>query len=828
MGVPKLWEELEPAVRITSWAQLAAPAFERRGKRGFRLGVDVAQWLFHMGRMNTLVDADGNEVHPGANADLRMVFYRVCDFLAQGILAVFVFDGPHRPSWKRDRNVSGVWRGRSEKDIITMLELMGMEWRRAPGEAEAELAEMSRRGEVDAILSDDIDSLLFGVTSIIRNPGKGLSGNKSKRALARQASAPDALPSSSQPGPSQPIPAAYPSVAPDSDVALVSYSSADVASLAGLDRDQLILVALMSGADYDTAGIERVGVTISVALAKGGFAADLLDGIRRLRASPGPGDFPTSSAQSLERFLGEWRASVAAELRTNSRGLFSRREKKLADTVDGASAFPSLKIVNFYLHPRVSDPLAAGYAAPTWARELDLAALVDFAAGRFEWGNAEMIGKLRNKLWLGLALREVRRAALAADGGAAPASTSSQARVVPRGWLSGVHDLKVDKSTGYVPSYRVELSARVFDALVAGVLPARDPHPLPDYSAMDSDEERAARAQRKAQGRAQDPPKEVSGSTALRHWVPREVLEACEEGRRAVAEWKDAKERKRREKEDEAERKEERRRAREAGKSSPVKMTQRRASGSGGVSGGRRVKPPSEDDEMRREIEERKAKAAREEMLALSKGKGKGKASADAGGSRLRQPAKIGAPGLLSFGRSSKPGLSSTFTSTKPSLSSARAPTSKQADVFSSPEPPPPPPRPKPTKRAVRPPPEAVLTLSSTDESDNGAPARRKVAHVDKAVRPSEKARSPVKTRKLAPAKATKAAVLELLSSDDSGFAYDSDDALLARKGGTQPLESPEHESLADFMAKRRQAQERVEEKERQLQAGVLVLTDSD
>ncbi|GAA6056175.1 hypothetical protein JCM3770_004244 [Rhodotorula araucariae] len=823
MGVPKLWEELEPAVRITSWAQLAAPAFERPHRRGFRLGVDVSQWLFHMGRMNTLVDADGKEVHPGANADLRMVFYRVCDFLAQGVLAVFIFDGPHRPSWKRDRNVSGVWRGRSEKDIITMLELMGMEWRRAPGEAEAELAEMSKRGEVDAILSDDIDSLLFGVTSIIRNPSKGLSGNRSKRALARQASAQDASLSTSQPT-TQPIPAAYPPVAPDSDVALVSYSSADVASLAGLDRDQLILVALMSGADYDTAGIERVGVTISVALAKGGFAVDLLDGIRRLRASPGSGDFPASSAQSLERFLAEWRAAVAAELRTNSRGLLSRREKKLADTVESATAFPSLQIVDFYLHPRVSDPYAAGYAAPTWERNVDLAALIDFAGRRFEWGNAEMTGKLRNKVWLGLALREVRRAALAMDGRAGHAAPPTSQPLVPDGWLAGVHDFKVDKSTGYVPAFRIELAAPVFDSLVAGMLPARDPHRLPDYRGMPSDEERAARADRKARGQAQDPPKEVSGSTAFRHWVPREVVEACEEGRRAVGEWREAKERKRREKEDEAERKEDRRRAREAGKSSPVK-TQRRAAGTGGVSGSRRVKPPSEDDEIRRDIEERKAKSAREEMIALSKGKGKAKLDAD--GSRLRQPAKATMTGLLSFGKSTKPGLSS-FTSTKPSLSLSRASTSKHDNIFSSPEPPLPPPRVKPVKRAVRPPSEAVLTLSSTDESDGGPRLKRQVAHVNKAARPNQKPRSPVKTGIAAPAKAKRSTVLELSSDDDSPFAYDSDDALLARKGVAGPLESPEPELLTDFMAKRRQAQERVEEKERFLRQGVLVLSDSD
>jgi len=814
----------------------------------------------------------------------------VCDLLAQGILAVFVFDGPDRPHWKRDKKVSGAWRGRSEGDVVALLELMGMEWRRAPGEAEAELAEMSKRGEVDAILSvrdisllaltfvhahlltlvhlqDDVDCLLFGASSVrsplassrppsraradralarpqvIRNTSKNLSGNKSKLALGRQATVPaDSGSSSSQADPSQPttsqlVPHNYPPVPPDLDIALVSYSSADVAALAGLDRDQLILVALLSGADYDTQGLERVGVTISVALAKGGFATELLDGIRRLRASPGPDD--------LDHFIDEWRSSVADELRTNRRGLMSRREKKLADTVERATAFPSLKIVDFYLDPRVSDPRASFYSAPSWDGDIDLGALVEFAQRKFEWGNVLLESKLRNKLWLGLAVREVRRAALAADSERARASSSRSAPPgstppVPSGWLAGVSDFKVENSTGCVPSYRVELSASVFDALVASVLPACDPHTLPDYAGMDSDEESAERAKRKARGRAQEAPKPPTSST-FRHWVPREVVEACGEGQRAVKAWRDGKERKQRDKDEAAALKEERRRVREAAKASPTKARPA-ASGStrARTPSAKRVvgRPPSEDDELRREMDERRTRDAREEMLALAragdKGKGKARAEDVFTSTRLRTTSRTAAPALLSFGKSAKTSRSA-FSSTKLALSSSpRASSSKPPDFFaSSSSPPPPAPiktsaRPKPGKRAAQLAIGDVVTLSSTDESDDGAPVRRRVAHLDKAPRSTEKERSPVKVRAAAPTRRATAAVVEL-SSDDSSFAYDSDDAILARKGNrTQVLSSPEHESLADFMAKRREAQERVEEKKRLLQRGVVVLDDSE
>jgi 5'-3' exonuclease len=40
--------------------------------------------------------------------------------------------------------------------------------KQAPGEAEAELAYLNSIGEIDAVLSDDVDNFLFGATTVIR------------------------------------------------------------------------------------------------------------------------------------------------------------------------------------------------------------------------------------------------------------------------------------------------------------------------------------------------------------------------------------------------------------------------------------------------------------------------------------------------------------------------------------------------------------------------------------------------------------------------------------------------------------------------------------
>jgi Holliday junction resolvase YEN1 len=82
--------------------------------------------------------------------------------MARGILPLFVFDGPHRPSWKRGNHVGGGGGVRKlEREFRTMIELLGGHWRRAEGEAEADLAAFVLSGEIDAVITDDVDTLLF-------------------------------------------------------------------------------------------------------------------------------------------------------------------------------------------------------------------------------------------------------------------------------------------------------------------------------------------------------------------------------------------------------------------------------------------------------------------------------------------------------------------------------------------------------------------------------------------------------------------------------------------------------------------------------------------
>jgi Holliday junction resolvase YEN1 len=141
--------------------------------RGLRIGVDASIWFFHA--------AHGRE---GENPELRTLFFRCAKLVSAPFLPLFIFDGPKRPKVKRGKRISGEkhWLVDSMKGII---QAFGFEWRmvrsrisftsrcpanhsKAPGEAEAELAYLNSIGIIDAVLSDDVDSFLFGATMVVR------------------------------------------------------------------------------------------------------------------------------------------------------------------------------------------------------------------------------------------------------------------------------------------------------------------------------------------------------------------------------------------------------------------------------------------------------------------------------------------------------------------------------------------------------------------------------------------------------------------------------------------------------------------------------------
>jgi len=110
---------LRPAGKRRSLTNLAVvDGFERNaeGFRGLRIGIDASIWFYHA--------TYGRE---GENPELRTLFFRCSRLLGIPLLPLFVFDGPKRPSMKRNKKISGKahWLTDGMKNII---EAFGFEW----------------------------------------------------------------------------------------------------------------------------------------------------------------------------------------------------------------------------------------------------------------------------------------------------------------------------------------------------------------------------------------------------------------------------------------------------------------------------------------------------------------------------------------------------------------------------------------------------------------------------------------------------------------------------------------------------------------------------
>ena len=94
--------------------------------------------------------------------------------------------------------------------------------------------------QIDAVMSDDGDTLLFGTPMLIRNLGKNLSGSRAQEA-ARSPSKRRAGTDDEEEDPE--ADAKY--YAPDIDC----FTLAHIESRIDIDSDGMILIALLSGAD---------------------------------------------------------------------------------------------------------------------------------------------------------------------------------------------------------------------------------------------------------------------------------------------------------------------------------------------------------------------------------------------------------------------------------------------------------------------------------------------------------------------------------------------------------------------------------------------------
>ncbi|TMS10044.1 putative flap endonuclease 1-like protein [Larimichthys crocea] len=110
---------------------------------------------------------------------LTGLFFRTLTFLEHDIKPVFVFDG------KPPREKTAVLKKRAEaagrhfpnitgtassltKDCLQLLKLLGVPVIQATGDAEAMCAQLVMKGTVDAVASEDMDTLPFGASILIR------------------------------------------------------------------------------------------------------------------------------------------------------------------------------------------------------------------------------------------------------------------------------------------------------------------------------------------------------------------------------------------------------------------------------------------------------------------------------------------------------------------------------------------------------------------------------------------------------------------------------------------------------------------------------------
>lgn len=226
---------------------------------GWRLAVDGYNTLYQFLAIIRGVDGEHLKDSQGrVTSHISGLFYRNINLLELGMKLVYVFDGRppelkmeeirRRSEQRREAKdrylqalksqdmararqyaeASTVLRRDMVSDAKELLDAMGIPWVDAPSEGEAQASTMAKEGSVNAVASQDHDSIVFGAPILVRNVT--ISG---KRRL--------------------PSKGVMINVVPER----ITLSS--VLSSTGLTREQLVDFAILLGTDFNPDGFEGVG-----------------------------------------------------------------------------------------------------------------------------------------------------------------------------------------------------------------------------------------------------------------------------------------------------------------------------------------------------------------------------------------------------------------------------------------------------------------------------------------------------------------------------------------------------------------------------------------
>jgi len=232
-----------------------------------KIAVDASQMLYQF--LSSIRQSDGNPLMDSSGnitSHLQGIISRISNLMSKQIKLAFVFDGKppilkikeqeereHRKQVaekkleqaRKEEDEELVLRYSKQISRLTpsivkeskeLISALGLPVIQAPSEAEAQASFMAERNHVDYVASSDYDSLLYGAPNMVRN----LTLSTKRR-----------LPSGS-----------YVLVKPE------VIELKETLNLLGIDRDQLIILAILIGTDYNIGGVKGIGPKNALRLVK--------------------------------------------------------------------------------------------------------------------------------------------------------------------------------------------------------------------------------------------------------------------------------------------------------------------------------------------------------------------------------------------------------------------------------------------------------------------------------------------------------------------------------------------------------------------------------
>ncbi|XP_002741315.1 flap endonuclease GEN homolog 1-like [Saccoglossus kowalevskii] len=304
MGVKTLWVVLEPVKDPTPLEDL----------KGQTIAVDLSSWI-----CESIAAVNAFKPH------LRNLFYRVVNLSRLNIQPVFVIDGDP-PELKSNELVKrahiqgdsknkhgekkpGMQRTRLKTlqyECCKLLDVLGVPYIQATGEAEAMCALLNKEGLVDGVFTEDGDAFLYGAKKVYKNLTAGSNGSHV-------------------------------------DV----YDMLDIEEKLTLNRNKLIAMALLMGCDYLSDGVPSVGKTNATQLMHSLGDIDVLERFHEWTQEKSQDDDPNQIVTSDEDDDGR---SIKRKRRKKKRKLtLEEKIKCKALKIDG---FPNQKVIDEFLIPK--------------------------------------------------------------------------------------------------------------------------------------------------------------------------------------------------------------------------------------------------------------------------------------------------------------------------------------------------------------------------------------------------------------------------------------------------------------------------------------------